>query len=441
MPTIEAFRGIRYDLGRIGSLSDVIAPPYDVIDTGLQDALYAKHPHNIIRLELTRDEAGGKADDKYARAARTLREWVQDGVMQADAQPALYVYHQSFDYAGQRYLRRGFMGRLKLEPLGKGSVYPHEETLAKAKEDRLKLTRACRTNISQIFGLYPDPTNEAQELLEKIVAQQPGWQAIDHLGVEHTMWPVTDSQTIAAVQRVLAGRPLFIADGHHRYETACNYQNELIAERGGEPLPPQHAANYVMCMFVSMADPGMIVLPTHRLLSGAPELSADDLRGRLAACFQCTSTGSGPAEAAQVWSQMETLGDQGTLGLYTARDQQWTLCRALPEAAQRMAQIAREHSEEWQGLGVSLLHRLVIEDLLGLKNLPKPTYVHLVDEVIKGLTDGGPHGERFQLAALVMPATVSHVEQISRHLERMPAKSTYFYPKLLSGLVLHSLEK
>jgi uncharacterized protein (DUF1015 family) len=440
MPTIEAFRGIRYDLGRIGSLSDVIAPPYDVIDRSLQDALYAKHPHNIIRLELTRDEAGEPPDAKYARAGRTLRDWIGDGVLQPDSDPALYVYHQAFDYEGKRYVRRGFMGRLGLETLGKGSVYPHEETIAKAKEDRLKLTRACRTNLSQIFGIYPDPDNQAQEVLERVVGQQPGWQAIDHLGVEHTMWPVTDERTITAVQALLAGRPLFIADGHHRYETACNYQAELVAERGG-PLPPNHPANFVMCMFVSMSDPGMIVLPTHRLLTGVPSISAEALQAKLGQCFDCQPAGVGPGSAGAVWHQMERDGAQGTLGMYTAADQRWTLCRARPEAAVRMEQIAAEHSPAWRGLGVSLLHRLVIDDLLGLHELPKPTYVHLVEEVVEGLQSGGPAGESFAVAALVMPATVEHVEQISRHLERMPAKSTYFYPKLLSGLVLHSLER
>ncbi|MCA9155404.1 MAG: DUF1015 domain-containing protein, partial [Planctomycetales bacterium] len=190
MPDIHAFRGLRYDLGHVGSLSDVIAPPYDVIDPALQDRLYKSHPANVVRLILNRDEPGDdEANNRYSRAARFLRNWQKEGVLQSEPNPALYVYHQVFSWGGQEFTRRGFMGRCRLEKFGEGRIYPHEETHASAKADRLKLTRACRANLSQIFGIYPDAENVAQTLLEEAVSGVAPLEATDHLGVVHRMWP------------------------------------------------------------------------------------------------------------------------------------------------------------------------------------------------------------------------------------------------------------
>jgi uncharacterized protein (DUF1015 family) len=449
MPHIQAFRGLRYDLGHVGSLSDVIAPPYDVIDPALQDQLYKKHPANIIRIELNRDEPGDdQTSNRYSRAARFLRNWRSEGVLQLESDPAIYVYHQVFQDGGREVVRRGFMARVQLERFGEGKIYPHEETHGAAKQDRLLLTRACRANISQIFGLYPDPQNAAQERLERAIVGQQPLQATDHLGVVHRLWVVTDVATITEVSALVDPQPMYIADGHHRYETACNYRDELIAAQG--PLPASHPANFVLCMCVSMSDPGMVVLPTHRLFRGVTARTAVQLAEQLGDNFTTNNGGEGPAQAHAVWDEIASAGQQETIGFYTAADNRWTLATVTPEGRRRMAELATEHSEEWQGLGVSLLHRLVIDNLLGCVNLPKPMYVHSVEEVEAALIAGDTvgrdatgqmgQGGRFELAALVMPATVDHVQAISEHGERMPAKSTYFYPKLLSGLVIHPLE-
>ncbi|MFO0819878.1 MAG: DUF1015 domain-containing protein [Pirellulales bacterium] len=448
MPHIQAFRGLRYDLGHVGSLSDVIAPPYDVIDPSLQDELYKRHPANVIRLELNRDEPGDDAtSNRYSRAARFLRNWRSEGVLQVDPDPALYVYHQVFNYQGREYQRRGFMTRVRLERFGEGKIYPHEETHASAKQDRLLLTQACKTNISQIFGLYPDPENEAQERLEAAIVGKTPLQATDHLGVVHRLWVVTDVRTIAEVASIMDPKPMYIADGHHRYETACNYRDQLAA---AGPIGDTHPANYVLTMCVSMNDPGMIVLPTHRLFRGIQPMTSAELAAKLGDCFTTRLVGKGPSQAHTVWGEIDGAGEQGTLGFYTAKDDQWTLAEVSPKGMAKIAELATEHSADWQSLGVSLLHRLVMENLLGATNLPKPMYVHAVEEVEQGLVGGDTvgrdatgqlgQGGRFELAALVMPATVGHVQSISEHGERMPAKSTYFYPKLLSGLVFNPLE-
>jgi uncharacterized protein (DUF1015 family) len=458
MPTIQPFRALRYDLGHVGSLSDVVTPPYDVISPAFQDELYKKHPANFIRLELNREEPGDNdQSNKYTRAAKFLKQWRQEGVMQVDPDPALYVYHQTFQHNGQAVTRRGFMGRVRLERFGEGKIYPHEETHSGPKADRLNLTKVCRANLSQIFGLYPDPQNEAQDLLEAALAGHgavgnalggvPALEATDHLGVTHRMWPVTDVKVIADVAAIMDAKPMFIADGHHRYETACNYRDFLSQQK---PLDEIHPANFVLTQCVSMNDPGLLVLPTHRLFRGVPPLTSAELQAKLSECFTVQTVGQEPELAGSLWNDIAAANQQSRLALYTAQDNTWTLATISLVGAGRMAQLAEDHSRDWQSLGVSILHRLVMESVLSLTDLPKPMYVHSVEEVIENLMKGDAVGRdatgqmgaggRFELAALVMPATVDHVRAISEHGERMPAKSTFFYPKLLGGMVVHLLE-
>ncbi len=450
MPHIEAFRGVRYDLGHVGSLSDVVAPPYDVIDAALQQQLYDANPHNVVRLILNRDQdTDDDTDNRYTRAARLLRQWQRDGVLFTEGDPAIYVYHQIYVEGGVEYTRRGFMCRARLERLGEGNIHPHEETHGGAKADRLKLWKTCRANLSQIFGLYPDEQNEAQLLLEAAIAGVAPLEATDHLGVINRIWPVTDVQTITKLQAMLGDKPAYIADGHHRYETACNYRDEL-AKANGNTLPADHPAHYVLMMCVSMSDPGMLVLPTHRLFRGMPEMTAEQLQSKLGACFSFEPAGQGPDHAAAVWELVELEDEQGTMALYTGKDQQWTLCRVTDAGRNEMAELSDDRSQDWQGLGVSLLHRLILENRLDAPATAAPKYVRSIEEVVQGLTHGDDTGRdltgqiasggQFNLAAIVMPATLEHIRRISNHGERMPAKSTYFYPKVLSGLVINPLE-
>jgi hypothetical protein len=333
------------------------------------------------------------------------------------------------------------------------------------KQDRLLLTRATRANLSQIFGLYPDPAGDAQNLLEDRVRGQTPIEATDHLGVVHRMWPMTDAAVISRLTGLMGPKPIFIADGHHRYETACNYRDEL-AGAAGRSLPDNHPANFVLMVCIGMDDPGLIVLPTHRLFRpsagsghveprGLPAMDSAELAKKLGDAFTCRVAGEGADLAATVWETIEADGDQGTIGLYTEKDGRWTIARLTDAGRRRMAEVAAEHSADWQGLGVAVLHRLMIDTLLlgsrgerreacdqpaashqpPAPSLQPPHYVHLVEEVEQGLETG-----EFPLAALVMSATVEHIRVISQHGERMPAKSTYFYPKLLGGLVINPLD-
>jgi uncharacterized protein (DUF1015 family) len=321
---------------------------------------------------------------------------------------------------------------MRLSRFGEGLVFPHEETMPGPKTDRLMLTAVTQANLSPVFGLYPDPANEAQAILDRAVADKTPLAAEDHLGVVHRLWPVSDVGVIAAVSGVMGPKPLFIADGHHRYETACNFRDQVY-DSGF--LSPTHPANYTLMMCVAMDDPGLIIMPTHRLFRGLPTLDSRQLAERLSPSFTVEPAGEGPDRAVALWDEIEVEGAQGTLALFAQADQRWLIARLAEAGRQRMQAAAPDHSSHWQELGVALLHRLLVEDLLGATKLPKPTYVHLVEEVVAELKTGA-----YPLAALVMPATVQHVREISLGGERMPAKSTYFYPKLLTGLVINPLE-
>jgi uncharacterized protein (DUF1015 family) len=434
MAEINAFRAFRYDLARVGALGDVVAPPYDVIDPPLQDALYAKSPYNVIRLELNKETpADADGHNRYSRAAGHLRDWLAEGVLTQDAAPALYVYHQQFEVEGKAFTRRGFMAKVRLERFGEGRIFPHEETMPGPKADRLKLMHATAMNLSQIFGLFPDEDDAVQARLEQAVLRSPPLQATDHLGVVNRVWPVTDSHVIHEVIRQMHDKPVFIADGHHRYETALRYLEER--RQAGAVRDAAASANFVLMMLVSMSDPGLVILPTHRLVSGLNEVRAERLRELLAGSFDVEVVGQGDKAARDTWELIQATDTQEVLGFGTVADEVWQLARF--KAPQRMAELAPQHSPVWRGLAVSVLHELVLNQLLakGLGGDPKCRYVHLLGEVTAAV-----RARECGLAALVPPATMQHVEEIAGQCEKMPPKSTYFYPKLLSGLVFHSLK-
>jgi uncharacterized protein (DUF1015 family) len=432
MADVRAFRGFRYDLGTVGALSNVIAPPYDVIDPPLQRRLYDASPYNAIRVELTKDEPGdSETVNKYTRAASTLKGWLDDGAVRQDTSRNLYVYEQTFAVEGQTHTRRGFLARVRLEPFGTGRIFPHEQTLSGPKADRLKLYHATNFNVSPVFGLYPDEAGEVYAKLEAVTRKQPPVEATDHLGVTNRLWVVNEQTVISAVIGLMGPKPVFIADGHHRYETGLKYLEEKRA--AGEVTDEDAPANYCLMMLVGMSDPGLIILPTHRLVSGLPAVTAPQLRAALAEDFDVLETYD---NAAACWQDVELDGSQSCLGFGTVADGQWTVARLKNPAA--MDALAPEQSPAWRGLGVSILHKLVLDRLVAPKfgGTPACRYVHLLREV-----DDDVAAKGCQLACLVPPAAMGHVESIAGNREKMPPKSTYFYPKIVTGMVYHSLKK
>jgi uncharacterized protein (DUF1015 family) len=431
MADLRAFRGFRYDLGRAGPLSDLVAPPYDVIDPTLQQVLYDKSPYNAIRLELTKDEPGDTPTrNRYTRAAQTLSGWINEDVVRQDTLRGLYVVEQEFTVEGRTFRRRGFIARVRLEPFGQGRIYPHEQTMSGPKEDRLKLYKATGMNLSPVFSLYPDPANDVFSRIEPQIARTLPLEAKDHLGVTSRLWPVTDERAVGAVVSGMADKPVYIADGHHRYETALRYLDEARAAAGQVPND-EAPANFVMMMLVSMSDPGLIILPTHRLVSGFPGLTADRLKAALSPHFMLERVGSGQ----EAWENIELDGSQSLLGFHTRADGVWQTARFVKPSL--MGELAWEHSDDWRSLGVSILHVAALDKLLpaAVGGSAVCRHVHLLSEVDDAIDTGA-----CDLVALVPPAGMDHVESIAGHGEKMPPKSTYFYPKLLTGLVFNSLK-
>jgi uncharacterized protein (DUF1015 family) len=433
MADVRAFRAYRYNLAQVGSLSDVLAPPYDVIDPAFQAALHTRSPYNVVRVDLSQDAPGDtETENKYTRAGRVLRDWLRDDILRQDTARGIYVYHQDFEVEGVRHTRKGFLARVRLEPFGKGKIYAHEETLAGPKADRLKLMHATHMNLSPIFGMFPDSSGEVQAKLDAVVGQALPLQATDHLGVVSKLWPVTDQAVVSAVTGALGPKPIFIADGHHRYETSLRYLEDRRQQ--GEVRDDEAAANFTLMMLVSMNDPGLAILPTHRLVSGIPRPTSEQLTALLSPDFEIATVGQGEAGARAAWEAIQLDGSQALLGFGTVVDDTWLTARI--RSPERMAELAPRHSPAWRELAVAVLHDLVLDHLVaeGLSAQPQCRFVHLLREVIESV------GRKdCDVAVLVPPAEMRHVEQIAGNLERMPPKSTYFYPKLLTGLVFNPL--
>lgn len=438
MADVQPFRAFRYNLARVGALEDVIAPPYDVIDADLQRRLHEQHPANVVRLILGYEQpTDNDHDNRATRSAACLREFMADDVLLQDSQRSMTVVHQEFSAGGRTLVRKGFIARVRLEPFGSGTVFPHEETLPGPKADRLRIFRATAMNLSPVFGLFPDELCDAQEILDQAVGRALPLQATDHNGVVTRVWSVTDHAAVTAVSAFLGDKPIYLADGHHRYETALAYlaEREELARRHGNTLEPDHPARFIMMYMVGMSDPGLEIQPTHRLVSGLPGLTAARLAELLAPAFELRPVGKGAEGCREASDEIEMDGGQDLLAFGTRADGIWTMAR-LTDAA-RMAQRHPAKSEAWRSLGVAIAHGVAIDDLLAplIQGTPGIRYVHTHEEVSADLAASGGA----DLGILVPAATMDLVAEIASGGERMPAKSTYFYPKIGSGLAFHQL--
>ena len=438
MPTVLPLRGLRYDPKHVGALSQVICPPFDCIGGSRLATLYERHPANAVRLEVNREEPGDDhAGDRWSRAARFLRAWQEQGVLMREPAAAVYVCHQSFEHDGRTLVRRGLLARVRLERLGTGNIHAHEHALSGPVEDRLGLLHGCRTNLSPVLAIHEGPAAELQAILDHAVAGQPPVEAVDDDGTRVSMWPVVDEAVAARAAGLLGPSRLVIADGHDRYEAACRYRDAVAeawpAEHGGAPLPSDHPANFVLMMLVGAEDRGLVSIPVHRTFRQPVVASATELCRRLADCFTTRSSWRGPAAIEAVWTNLELEEDQGTLGLYTAADQVWTIARITPAGRSRLEQQAGGHGAAWRGLGVTILNRLVLEDLLGGPAVPLHAEAQL--DAMPGVlaADG------VSIAAVTMPVGVKDILRITETGDRLPAGSTRFYPPVPCGLVFSPL--
>lgn len=425
MPTILPFRALRYDPTRIPSLSAVTAPPYDVIDPDLHQRLLAE-PCNIVHLDL--NPAPLMAPDgetRYRRSARLLGEWRDKGVLRRDTSPALYVLEQEYAWAGRAYRRHAVIAACGLEPYG--AIYRrHEETLSGPKEDRFQLMVETRCSFSQVLGIYPDPAGEVQSLFDATRRRQPDMEATDTAGDRHRVWIETDPGVIAAASAALAERPMTIADGHHRFETALRYRDWLA---GRETVDEDHPAAYVAAALVGSGDPGLRLRATHRVIRGLPGCTAAALAEAAVDSFDWISADVDPrdAEAVETWLESAPLSAIGVLthsdfGLLLPRDDKVAEA-ARPDASPRLRE-----------LNVTLLHHALLPWFIEPRwGAPTFEYVHRIDEVHTALAAGA------QLAFVLRAVPIETMLAIAAGGEVMPPKTTYFYPKLLTGLVMYPL--
>ena len=434
MAELQPLKGIRYNREAVGNLAQVVTPPFDVISAEAQERYYARNPYNVIRLELAKEEAGDNTlNNRYTRAAATYGEWRLKGVLRQQERPAFYLYQQRFTHDGQPYTRTSLLARVRLEPWSAGVVLPHERTFPKAKDDRLQLLRATATQFSPLMALYADPQARMRRLLAPYAAN-PEIQITDEANEQHLLQPIIDEQQIALIQNFFAERQLFIADGHHRYETALNYRYETL-----ERHRDANAANYVMMALIDTEDAGMLVLPTHRLLHG---LDAETLaklnRESLEQYFTVEAL---PPEAGseQLVRRLAGAGQQGPSMVIQTQEQRFLL--TLNERGRgKMAQSG--HAPAWNELDVAIAHRLILESLLGLRpqQITAGQYVRYVHDAADALRAVEPGATGEAQAALLLNATpVQQISEVAQAGELMPQKATYFYPKLITGLVMNPL--
>jgi uncharacterized protein (DUF1015 family) len=429
MADIAPFRGLRYDLARVADPATILAPPYDVVSDAERTVLETRDPHNVIRLELPR----GDGDQKYEHARQLLDAWMMEGILRLDDQPAIYVYEQQFQFpaGAKNYARRGFFCRLRLEPFSARVVLPHEHTLAAPKEDRRKLMRATRTHLSQIFALYRDPTGSTVAPLASVDNRSPVLDATTPDGCRHRLWPVTDGRTIATFVQALAGKQVMIADGHHRYETMLALRDD-VRPAG---LPTGGAAADWGSVFLARAeDPGLLVLPTHRLIRNLPSFDVDALRVHAAAAFEIEW--GDESTAASIEKRLVAAGKNRVTFALRAAGQARTLWLGL-RAGTDLSSLG---PTALQGLDVTVLHGLVLGPMLGIDAAAMARqsflgYTHDTVEALEQVTGG--HVQ----AAFMMNATP--VDQVLSACEAgfvLPQKSTYFQPKLGTGLVMHRID-
>lgn len=438
MPIIKPFTGTCYNPERVSDLTTVVAPPYDVINEARQAELRARDPHNIIRLILgksvaEKDVARPEAD--YIRAAETLGAWIAKKVLTTDREPALYYLEEEFTALGRNYCRTGFIGLLQLDRLPDGAVLPHEQTLDGPKADRLRLMQHTRANFSQIFTLYDDPEMVVEETLRAHRATiAPAMTLPDVDGVSRRLWRVTDAAAVTRVQEVLAPQPLFIADGHHRFETARRYRELQLAAGNNDPDAP---FQQVMVYCTNMAGPGLAVLPTHRLISGYGRLTVDEFCARLGNRFTVIEVPlSGKnlnALAQELTARLATAGEGCHFIVILGKPPRGLLLTLTPAGAARLTEI----HPALASLDVTVVHRLLLGESLAIstQDTASQRYISYVQEPAEALAAvAGGHAD---LAVLLRPTSVYQVREVAAAGEKMPQKSTFFYPKLLTGLVMY----
>ncbi|MGD0118984.1 MAG: DUF1015 domain-containing protein [Candidatus Binatus sp.] len=418
---IEPFRALMYNRNVAGDPAHVVAPPYDLIGAARQNQLYERSPYNVVRLELAREA------DRYGAAEKTLADWLAASVLERPARPAIFQYRQTFDVEGRLLHRTGFIARVRLEEFDRGRILPHERTFPAAKEDRLRLLTALQVNTSSIFGLYSGAHPELDDLRDKVAAREPLIDLVDDLGIRNELRAIEAADEIAIVQRELESPRILIADGHHRYETALNYRRARRHENApSEPQP----YDYTLMTLVACDDPGLVILPTHRVVKSLPADAIGSFMQRAREVFEVVEI----THRDEFRTRLNDSGS-GAIGVVLKGSPSYLILHLRSDSAMNNAM--PDAPDEVRRLDVSVLHTLVFDRIFGLRadEIRKGGNIEYTIEiggalgaVAQGLADG---------AFLMNPPSIQDVERVSDAGATMPEKSTYFHPKLLTGLVMN----
>ena len=448
MPTIYPFRAIQYHNGT-GDVSALVAPPYDVLDAAGKARLLAGDKPNIVAIDLPHTPAKELGPpETYAAAAERFRQWQQQGILSRRETPAIFAYRQTFTFNGKTHHRTGMACCIETLPFGPragGGVLPHEETFSGPKEDRFALMKATRTQLSPIFGLHPDEKAQAKMVLAKVIDRGPAdLTATMADGVKHEVWTVSDQPTIDAYADALRNEDVFIADGHHRYTTALNY---LRALEGAGQLPPDHPARRCMFVLIGFSDAGLVIGPTHRVLGGMKDYTFEKFQQAAGALLDIKP---GPANLQQIETAMHAAANasrgRNVFGLYDFGSQKSYVATLKSDDPLR-ARFPNK-PEAWRKLDVALIQYSIVEEIaqptLNAGQPVKWAFPHAIEEVLdigRGAETGAGGGKGFaQLAVIVRPTPLESVRAVSKANELMPQKSTFFYPKLATGLFVNALE-
>lgn len=424
MAVIKAFKGMRYSKNA-GEIKELCCPPYDIISDSQREEYLKKNPNNIIRLELP------KGENPYNNAANILKMWQENGILIKEDKPAIYIYEEEFTAYNDRKSIKGIIVRVKLEEFSKGVILPHEFTLSKAKEDRFNLMKATNCNFSQIYALYMDETHTTLNTIDKESQGKTALEFTDNDNVTHRLWIITDEGVIAKLVSDFTDRKLYIADGHHRYETALNYRN-YCREKGISK--EGDAQDYQMIYLVDMEHPGLVVFPTHRLVRDLESFNKEGILNECKEYFEIEEK----IDVENMERELDVLYKQGKKAFgFFCGGSNWI--QLVLKDFKPIKELLPDLSKASQELDVTVLHTLILEKIFkidkeNMANQINLTYTKYFEEAIEGVNSG-----KFQCAFILNPTRVTEIRDVALAGEKMPQKSTYFYPKMITGLVMNEL--
>lgn len=425
MKRILPFKGLKYNKNIVGNLSTVLSPPYDIISAQQQKSLLSVHPFNVIRLEYGEMiETDSDSDNRYTRSVQALTEWMYSGVLVPDRQPSVYIYGQEFENEkGEKLVSKGIICLVRLEEFEKGRIIPHEQALSKAKSDRLRLLTECGANFSPICSLYEDESGQIARYIDGIMQQEAEISVKTTDGMGQKLWTVSDEVLVSDITAALEDKQFFIADGHQRYEAAMEYRN--IMREGNQEHTGEELYNYVMMFLTDMNHPGTMILPIHRMVRNIVGFNEQATVSMLENMFSVEKVTTENVEMSAS-KKLEANRGKTSFAMYTGKDYYYFL--KLKDT---------EFTKDVSGPDVSVLHRLVFADVFDMSDadIKNQTYLSYTEDISKAINE--VREGNFQCSFMLNPAEMSEIKEVLTKGGKLPQKSTFFFPKIKTGLVMN----